>query len=85
MRIDRNADHFDIALPEFVQPVIESDQFGRADKCEVQRPEKHDCIFSGDMLFQIERFVEVVVAHHRNSVEIGGGFADEYSHDLLLG
>jgi hypothetical protein len=36
------------------------------------------------MLFQVECFVEVVVAHHGNSIEIGGGFADEYSHEFLL-
>ena len=54
LRVDGHADHFHVALLEFVQTVIERDQFGRAHEGEVQRVEKHHGVFAGDVLLQIE-------------------------------
>jgi hypothetical protein len=64
--------------------MIKSDQLGGTNKGEIQRVKKHHGVFTRDVFFQVKSFVEIVVAHHGNSVEIGGGFADEYSHVHLL-
>ncbi len=82
--IDGDPDHFDVARLEFVQTVIESDDLGRTHEGEVQRVEEHDSVLARDVLFQIEGFVDLVVAHDGNSVEIGSLLAYEYGHVDLL-
>jgi hypothetical protein len=84
LRIDGHSDHFHIAFLEFIQPMIESDQLGGTNEGKIQRVKKHHGVFAQYVFFQVKLFVEIVVAHHGNSVEIGGGFADEYSHVHLL-
>jgi hypothetical protein len=76
VRVDGYADDFHIALFEFIQTMIEGDDFGRAYKSEIQRVEEHHGSLGFDVLFQVEILVDIVVAHHGNSGEIGGGFAD---------
>jgi hypothetical protein len=80
VRVDGDADHFDTALLELFQTVIESDQFGRADESEIERIEEDDCVFTLDVIGQSEVILDAVVAQNSGGGETGGGFSDEYGH-----
>jgi hypothetical protein len=78
LRVDRDADDFDAALLEFVQTVIEGDQFGRADEGEVERIEKDHHVLAL-VVRELQR-LHFIVAKDCGCVEIGRLFADENSH-----
>jgi hypothetical protein len=54
LRIDGDADHFGIQCLELFNTVVESQNFGRTDKCKVQRIEENNGIFAGNVVFQVE-------------------------------
>ena len=71
----------DAALLEVGQPVIEGDQFGRADEGEVERIKKDNGVLA--LGFCRERLLlHFVVAHHGGCGEIGGLLADENGHGI---
>jgi len=70
LRVDRHTDHFDIALLEFIQTVIECDQLGRTHKGEVQRIEKHTAYLPLMCFFRLNDSL-ISCCHHGDSIEIG--------------
>jgi hypothetical protein len=82
LRIYRAADDFDAALLEFFQSVIESDQFRRADKGEIQGIEEQHNVFApvGGKL----QFLDFIVTEDCVCGEIGSGFANQNGHGDLL-
>src|SRR3990167_1203501 len=80
VRIDGNADHFDITRLELGNAVIQRNQFGRADKGEVQRVEKNQAVFALDRRGQAKAVDDFAIAQHRCNVKIRGLLTYEYAH-----
>ena len=77
--VDRDADHFNAALLEFVKAVIEGDQFGRANEGEVERVKEDYRILALDFLGQ-GKGANFIVAHDGVCGEVRGLLANENSH-----
>jgi hypothetical protein len=56
--------------------MIKRNQFRRTYKCKIKRIEENDAIFTIQMFFEIEVFIDLVASHHGNGIKIGGGLAD---------
>ncbi len=83
LRIDGAAQHFDVALLELFQAMIEGDQLGGADEGEVERvEEQHRILALGH--FREGDGLDFVVRQNGGCGEIGGGLANEDGHDELL-
>lgn len=67
LRVDRNADNGGVTLPEVRYPVMEGEQFGGADKGEIQRVEKEHRVSVTNHVLQPEGVFDRSVRKH------GGG------------
>ena len=76
--------HFNVALLEFFQAVIESDQFGRTHEGEVERVKEHHRVLAFGEFRKLDVF-DFIVAQNGVGGEIGSLLTYEYGHDDLLG
>ncbi|MNI76287.1 hypothetical protein D3C73_1325090 [compost metagenome] len=83
LRVDRDTDHFHPQLTEFVHAVVVGNDFRRADKGEVQRPEEQHDVFAAQRR-KLEAVDDRTVAQHRRRIEIRGLLVDQNAHENSL-
>ncbi|MNT22207.1 hypothetical protein D3C72_1575830 [compost metagenome] len=83
LRVDGYANHFNTQLTEFVHAVVVGNDFRRADKGEVQRPEEQHDIFATQRR-KLEAVDDRTVAQHRRRIEIRGLLVDQNAHENSL-
>ena len=80
LRVDGNTDDFGVTFFKFLQAMIEGNQFGRADKGKIKRPEEYNSILSFEIAWQSKIFVDGIVTHDGDGSEIGSWFSYKYGH-----
>ncbi|MNY27077.1 hypothetical protein D3C86_1609640 [compost metagenome] len=83
LRVDGNADDFHAQVAEAIHAVVVGNDFRRADKGEVQRPEEQNNVFAAQGR-KLEAVDDRTVAQHRRRIEIRGLLVDQNAHEDSL-
>ncbi len=74
MTVNRNPEHFGVALLKLIHLLTKSDDLGRADKRKIQRVEKYNDVFS--LIFGKFNLLETAIRHHGLGSEIWSRFSN---------
>jgi len=84
LRVERHANNFHAAFLEFCVTLVECNQFRRAHKGEIHRPEKQNGCFSIDMFFEVEVFNDFATSQNGCSGKIRRLTSYQYHEDSLV-
>jgi hypothetical protein len=82
LAVDRYAKNLGVALVEFSKLLIEGNDFGGADKGEVEGVKEKHHVFA-KVIVEVNGFE--LVSHHGGGAEHGCGLCDKCAHDNLAG